>query len=548
MTFDPRKAPFNLTEAQAAWVDKTLGAMTLDQKLGQLLNLFVRSDDPDYLRQMQSVGAGSIAMMVPGDAEKLKAIRSGFHDAAPVPLLVTADLEGSRMTQAGGVVLPNPLGLAAVDDTQATIRATEIMAADGLANGVNWSFTPLLDINAAFRSAIVGTRSFGSDLEKIRRQMLAQISALQGMGVAATAKHWPGEGYDDRDQHLVTTVNPLSVDEWEATFGSLYRSAFEAEVLSVMPGHIALPAWCRAVGAEKDAFKPATINRHVTQHLLRDHLGFNGLVVSDASAMAGLSSYAPRREFLPQLISEGCDIVLLSSNPEQDLAWLKDAVADGQLTEARIDDAVARQLALKAWAGLDQHAHAPLPARDRQADEAFARELHARVPTLVKDTQTLFPLTTDTHKRVLVITGGIVFPFAPQPLPFALPDMMAAKGFEVTIYQPGDEVVPEDFDLLLYLFGEETLLTRNNIFIDWFKLMGGFTHSMERYWHDVPTAMISFGYPYHLYDAPRVPTYVNAYASTEAMQQAVLDAMLGKTPWQGTSPVDPFCGLEDARM
>ncbi|MEL0278881.1 MAG: glycoside hydrolase family 3 protein, partial [Deltaproteobacteria bacterium] len=100
----------------------------------------------------------------------------------------------------------------------------------------------------------------------------------------------------------------------------------------------------------------------------------------------------------------------------------------------------------------------------------------------------------------------------------------------------------------LYLFGEETLLTRNHIFIDWLKLMGGFRFSMQRFWHEVPTAMISFGYPYHLYDAPRVPTYINAYSTTEQMQSAVLNAMLGETPWHGTSPVDPFCGLEDARL
>lgn len=548
MVFDPRKAPFNLSEEKAAWVDRIMGELTLDQKLAQLLNLFIRSNDPDDLRRMQNIGAGSIALALAGSAASQRELRTQFHESAPVPLLVTADLEGGRMTPAGGVDLPNPLGLAAIDDIEATKRATQIMAHDGLANGINWSFTPLLDINAAFRSAIVGTRSFGSDPEIIRRHMLAQIETLQGAGIAATAKHWPGEGYDDRDQHLVTTVNPLTVEEWEERFGSLYRSAFDAGVLSVMPGHIALPSWCRAIGAEDDVFKPATINRHITQRLLRDHLGFNGIVVSDASAMAGIGAYAPRRDYAAQIISEGCDIILLSSNPEQDLAYLKDALAEGTLSEARVDDAVMRQLALKAWAGLDSQSHAPELPRDRKADEEFALDLHSRVPTLVKDTQNLFPISPDKHKRVLVISGGIVWPFAPHPLPFALPDMMKAKGFDVTVYQPGDPVVPQDFDLVLYLFGEETVLTRNNIFIDWHKLMGGFTHSMERYWHDVPTAILSFGYPYHLYDAPRVPTYVNAYATTERMQEAVLAAMLGEAKWLGKSPVDPFCGLEDARM
>ncbi len=189
-----------------------------------------------------------------------------------------------------------------------------------------------------------------------------------------------------------------------------------------------------------------------------------------------------------------------------------------------------------------------LPVRDRAADEAFAKELHQRVPTLVKDTQNLLPISPEKHRRVLIISGGIVDPFQPNPIPFQLPEMMQEKGFEVSVYKAGEEVDPSAYNLLLYLFGEETLLTRNHIFIDWLKLMGGFRFSMQRFWHEVPTAMISFGYPYHLYDAPRVPTYINTYSTTEQMQSAVLNAMLGETPWHGTSPVDPFCGLEDARL
>src|SRR5664279_2053097 len=115
------------------------------------------------------------------------------------------------MSLSFGTPVLNPLGLAAVDDVEATAA---IMAEEARAIGVNWSFTPVIDINKAFRSAIVGTRGFGSDVARIERQALTQIAVFQAAGVAATVKHWPGEGYDDRDQHLVTTVNPLSLDEW----------------------------------------------------------------------------------------------------------------------------------------------------------------------------------------------------------------------------------------------------------------------------------------------------------------------------------------------
>ena len=108
------------------------------------------------------------------------------------------------------------------------------------------------------------------------------------------------------------------------------------------------------------------------------------------------------------------------------------------------------------------------------------------------------------------------------------------------MFTPGMAVNPKDFDLVLYLFAEETLLTRSRIFLDWSKLTGSVFGAMSRYWHDVPTLMISFGYPYYLYDAPRVPAYINAYGSSEALQAAVVEAIMGRAAFSGTSPVDPF--------
>ena len=108
-------------------------------------------------------------------------------------------------------------------------------------------------------------------------------------------------------------------------------------------------------------------------------------------------------------------------------------------------------------------------------------------------------------------------------------------------------VEPKDFDLVLYLFGDETLLTRSRIFLDWMKLTGDLFGAMHRYWHDIPTLMISFGYPYYLYDAPRVKTYINAYGTSEAIQASVVEALLGRAEFTGTSPVDPFCGSEQGR-
>ncbi|MDC9822913.1 glycoside hydrolase family 3 N-terminal domain-containing protein [Devosia sp. ZB163] len=549
MNFDQlAKAPFNLDAEAIAWVKSTLAGLTPDDKLRQLFNLRIAGNNPADLDAVRAFRPGGITRHSGADMAAERALIASLNAAAPVPLLVSADLEGSRMSLAGGAEMPNPLALAAIDDVEVTAEVSRIMAEEARAVGINWSFTPVLDINAAFRSAIVATRGFGSDVATIEKHALTQMRVFQEHGVASAVKHWPGEGYDDRDQHLVTTINPLSMDEWEATFGRLYRGAVEAGALSVMSGHIALPAFVRSIdpAAGIEAFRPASLSRLLNEELLRKRLGFNGLIVSDATAMAGMGSWAKRSETLPELVTAGCDVILFANNPEQDLGYVRKAVEDGRLTMERVDEAIARQLGLKAALGLHRPA-AEIGAIATAQNQAYAEGVAQRAPTQVKDTQDLLPLDPRKHRRVLVVSGGIVFPFLPHPLPFALPEMLRQQGFEVTEYTPDMEVSPERFDLMLYLFGDETLLTRGRIFLDWLALTGHFGKAMQRYWHEIPTAMISFGYPYMLYDAPRVPTYINAYSTTETMQRAVVNLLLGKGQWNRNSPVDPFCGLEDAR-
>jgi beta-N-acetylhexosaminidase len=542
------KAPFNLDAEAIAWVQAQLAALSPDDRLRQLFTLRLAGTNPDDIAAAKAFRPGGITRHVGADLDTERQLIAVLNAGAPVPLLISADLEGSRMSLHGGAEMPNPLALAAIDDLEVTAEVSRIMAEEARAIGINWSFTPVLDINAAFRSAIVATRGFGSDMATIEKHALTQMRVFQQNGVASAVKHWPGEGFDDRDQHLVTTINPLSLDEWEAHFGRLYRGAISAGALSVMSAHIALPAFVRAhdPDAGVEAFRPASISKLLNNELLRGRLGFNGLIVSDATGMAGLGAWAKRSETIPQVIANGCDVILFANNPEQDLQYLRDAVADGRLSWERVDDAVTRQLGLKAALGLHRPKTAA-PDVKTEANRTYAERVALKAPTLVKDTQDLLPLDPTKHKRVLVVSGGIVFPFFPDPVPFALPDMLAEHGFEVMLYTPDTEISPDRFDLMLFLFGDETLLTRGRIFLDWLGLTGHFGKAMQRHWHDIPTAMISFGYPYMLYDAPRVPTYINAYSTTETMQRAVVQLLLGNGSWNRNSPVDPFCGLEDAR-
>lgn len=544
-------APFTLDKAGRAWVRATLSGMDRATKVRQLFVHVCFGTGPEVVDRITALAPAGITKFFGPEAQAELDTLDALRGSAAIPYLVSADLEGSRMSPSFGTEVPNPLALAAVDDVQASATIARIMAEEARAAGINWSFTPVIDINALFRSPIVATRGLGSDPDRIRDHALAHIREVQAAGVAATVKHWPGEGHDDRDQHLVTTINPLSIDDWHASHGALYRAAVEAGVMSVMSAHIAFPAYVLAQDPDAgvEACRPASTSRLLNQTLLREGLGFNGLIVSDATPMAGLGAWAHRDLALPDVVSSGCDIILFSDEPEADIARIEAALDDGRITAARLDEAMVRILGLKA--ALDLHRTGKVPADRarlaRPASAEAARRITARAPTLVKDVQGILPLSPDRHRRVLVYSTGIVTPLHGDGMPMLFPDLLRAEGFDVTLHDPATRPDPRSFDLVLYVMAEETLLTRGRIFLDWNRLTGGMFGAMVRPWHEVPTALISFGYPYYLYDAPRLPCVVNAYATMDTMQRATVDCLLGRAPFLGTNPVDPFCGLPDAR-
>lgn len=551
-----RKTPFNLEDVAISWVRDVYASLDLDDKIGQLFTLIMIGTDEENFKRIGSLRPGGVTRFFTADLEFERRVICDLVAKSKVPPIISADLEGSRHSFAFGTPVLGQLGLAAVDDVQATEKSSEILALEGRAMGVRWSFTPVIDINTAFRSPIVGTRSYGSDVNKIERHAVAHVHGLQRNGVAATAKHWPGEGYDDRDQHLVTTTNPLSMDEWKETFGRLYRTLITEGVLAIMSGHISLPAYIRSKmpDAGLEAFRPASVSRQLNVDLLRDELGFNGIIVSDATPMGGLSAWGHHLDTLPDIIANGCDMILFSDAPEEDMAAVKAAVEDGRITQERLEEAVLRVLALKAHLKLFQRSDVLPDAAEaghllaHSDSVAASREYIGRSPTLVKDVNGIFPLDPAKTKRVLLVDGGIIHPLIPQPLEFLLPALLRKEGFEVTIDRPDIVPTPDDFDLVLYALGDESLLVRGRIFVDWHRMGGGgLFKAMYRPWTNIPSAMISFGHPYHLYDAPRVPAYINAYSTMDSVQEAVVDCMLGRKPFLGTNPVDPFCGLEDAR-
>ncbi len=552
------KFPFHLTAEDAAWVTRTRNAMSTAQKIRQLFVHVFFGDDTGNANRLAALSPGGVHRFMGEDLEQNWAATRAFMEACEIPPFITGDFEGGGNHATCMTPFTNQLGVAAANDLDLAAQTVTAMAKESAALGFNWTFTPCVDINRNTGSAIVGTRSYGSDERTILQQALVHMRMMQEHGIASAAKHWPGEGLDWRDQHLVTTHNPLTPSEWHKTFGHIYKSLIDGGLLSVMSAHIALPEYAKAKGAEGlELYRPSSLSKFLNFDLLRGELGFNGLIVSDATSMAGLGSYASRGENVPQIIENGCDVFLFCENEEQDIIHMENGLRSGALSEQRLEDAVTRILGMKAALGLhrknlDQRI-LPLDQVKAIVQSAEHRELSRKVAdqsvTLVKDTKQILPLNPLRHKRICWISNGApgFMPGIPNREMDTLRNSLEARGFILTDYNPEAVPTPENTDVVLYVLAEESSFGKSRIVLPWKTLQPGIPHLMTRYWHDIPTVMVSFGHTYYLQDAPRVPVYINAYSTVPDAQLAVAERLTGNRGFSGVSPVDAFADAPDAR-
>ena len=316
--------PFYLKEEDIYWVEQTLQSMLLEEKIGHLFCISPDLNDERTLAMLMQKKPGGL-MLRPYDTKQCVEKVNDLNAKADIPLLFAADLEkGANGVANEGTTIGSPLGIAATGDTAFAEKLGIICAEEGAACGVNWTFGPIVDIDHNFLNPITNERTFGSNAECVMQMGLAYIKAAQERNVAATAKHFPGDGMDFRDQHIVGTTNSLSVEEWEKSYGKIYRACIEAGVKSIMVGHIYHPEWTRRMNsniADKDIL-PSSMSPEMMKGVLRGELNFNGVIVTDATTMTGFMQALPRRELIPQVIISGVDMILFSINFEEDLKYM----------------------------------------------------------------------------------------------------------------------------------------------------------------------------------------------------------------------------------
>ena len=558
--------PFYLSDEDEAWVRSALDSMTEEEKVSQLFCLIAYSSEEGYLNFLaRELKIGGIMCRTMPSDEVIETV-SRIQSASRIPMLIAANLEaGGNGVSTEGTRLGCEMAIAAANDIRFARSLGEICGKEGSALGVNWAFAPIVDIDMNFRNPITNTRTFGADPETVAALGVEYIREIQSHGVAAAAKHFPGDGVDERDQHLVSTVNSLSCEEWDKTYGMIYRSCIDAGVKTVMVGHILQPAWSKALAPDiKDEdILPASLSPEIVTGLLKEKLGFNGLVITDSTTMAGLASAMERKKAVPQAIAAGCDMFLFTKNLEEDMGFMLQGVKDGVITKERLDDAVTKILALKASLQLHKKSNIPDPEEVKlvvgNADfKALAYECADASITLVKNKQEVLPISPEKYKRVLFYSiqsdEGQMGYGVDSSANGHFMEKLRNCGFEVTEFVPkpgfegmmtSSEEIKNNYDLIIYSANMATKSNQTVVRIEWCQPMGA---NVPTYMHSVPTIFVSLENPYHLLDAPRVKTYINTYGSTDIILDSLIEKLTGKSPFKGSSPVDAFCGKWDTKL
>lgn len=558
-----KENPFYLTEEQVQWVESTYDSMSLEEKIGQLFCPIVFTKDEKELKELVETKHIGGMLYREGPGEELRQSHKILQDASRIPLLTASNLEyGGNGSAIEGTYYGREMLAAATGDVERAYQLGKVSCSEGAAVGVNWSFAPVVDLDLNYHNPITNVRTFGSNLQTVIDMGKAYIRGAKEEGVATSVKHFPGDGVDERDQHLVTSVNALSCKEWNESYGKIYKEMIEAGTLTVMAAHIALPAYEEYFGQKPcERILPATLSENLLKKLLREQLGFNGLIVTDATPMVGFCSAMDRATAVPLSIENGCDMFLFNRNMEEDFRLMREGYEKGILSDARLEEAVKRILATKAAMHLPEKQEkgqlvpdaSALDILNCETYDRWAKECADEGVTLVKDIQKLLPIDPKKHKRVLLELMGD-FPSNKRVCESFVREL-EARGFEVTVYEPEGFEVMEDsvesfksrYDLIFYVGNIETASNKTVSRLNW-HTMFGLGNNMPWMVHEMPALFVSVGNPYHLLDAPMIKTFVNGYCNSEYVIHAVVEKLCGDSEFKGKSPIDPFCGKLDLKL
>ncbi len=574
--------PIHLDRSGEKWVDKTLHKMSPEEKVGQLFATWVRVQflndaDPIFVQLRDNIRKyhiGSVVMSVPVDGPVLLKsqpyvaadLLNRLQKASKLPLIVSADFErGVAMRLNGTTVFPHAMAFTATGKTENAEVFGRITALEARAIGVHWNFFPDADVNSNPANPIINTRSFGEDPTQVGDFVAAYIRGAHEGGMLTTAKHFPGHGDTASDSHL--GIAHVTGDRARLNSVELppFRSAIAAGVDAVMVAHVTVPA------LDPEPNRVATTSRAVVTGLLREDMGFKGIVVTDALDMAGLTRLYAKDigRAAVESFKAGNDMLIIPANLDASYRSMLQAVHNGEISHARLDQSVRKILELKASVGLNRARLADLSLLSNEVAKpenvAIGQNIADEAITLVRDNGQVIPLQsfgtpeaglpyqsmTEVSNRLVAVIfsddlrteSGRMFErqiLARVPdARIIYVDARSAVGMKPTVLEALETaehvvaavyVVPTAGKAIRAAGGKLT----NTVAMD--EATGALLNTILEH-AGSRTVVLAMGNPYVVQDFPAIENYVCAFSNSTVSETAAVKAIFGEIPIRGHLPV-----------
>ena len=545
---------FRAAPNDTQWVDSTLKVMTVEEKVGQLLfttyhGSFTSTDSPAYadiVHDVEQLHVGGFINVTQGSP--LGYLKSQVYATAmlnnqlqaksKLPLLIGADFErGTAMRLDEGTSFPTAMALAAAGNPKDAYTMGKITALESRAAGVQWIYAPDADVNSNPANPIINIRSFGEDPQRVAEFVAQFICGVQENGGLATAKHFPGHGDTTADSHIDLPVVGSNREHLEKVELVPFRAAIAAGVGSIMTGHLNIPA------LEPDPNAPATLSSPILTDLLRRQLGFEGLVVTDAMDMGGITvRYAPGDAAVRAVLA-GADALLMPPVPGAAYQALLAAAQSGQISEERLNASVRRILLAKARLGLARNRFVDTAALNASfgsvAWQADSQEISDRGVTLLRDLPHRLPLDGTKPARALLVCLYA----DPEPYPGEDLERELRQRFDSVVTLRADtkfakaenlKLPPLDsYDLTILALFVRVSDRKGDVDVpaDQLPLI------QQIYQTGKPVISVGLGSPYLIERFPQAETWLSVFGISDVAQISVARALFGEIPIRGRLPV-----------
>jgi len=397
------------TYGQQVWVDSILKSMTIDQKIGQLFMIQAYSNrdaqhQADVVSLIKKYKVGGLVFFQ-GTPKKQAEMTNYFQSISKMPLLIGFDGEwGLNMRLDNTYRFPWNMTLGAIQDESLIEEFGVMLGKHHKRMGIHVNFAPVVDVNVNPNNPIIGNRSFGEDPKNVASKAIAFVKGMQSENVLANAKHFPGHGDTDVDSHTALPSIPFSLQRLDSVELHPYKELFKNGLASIMVAHLSVPAY------EPNTSLPSSLSKNIITDLLKEKLGFKGLIFTDALNMKGAANFSTSAEINLEVIKAGNDILLMPEDVPGSFEKLKQAVLDSTITETRLDESVKKILKAKYWAGL--RTLAPVPMQNLQADlngkdaESLHYKLVEHATTLLKNELQVFPVKDLVENKIAYVKLG----------------------------------------------------------------------------------------------------------------------------------------------